>query len=131
MATMANITIKKHNGTTDIVWTGLQRSAGDKSPAVWRSDTVSTIPANRPVAKVTSRDNAKGTTRIVEAEIEYPILATINGVETVIGKQPLKVFAPVLQGVDSAQVQEGVSQAINLLASTLFRAQFLEGFAAN
>lgn len=131
MPSLANITIKKHNGTTDIIWTGLQRSAGDKSPAVYRSDTVSTIPANRPKAEVTSRDNAKGTTRIMEVNINFPVLATINGVETIVADQPMKLFVPVLQGVDSAQVNEAVSQGLNLISSAHIRAQILEGYAAN
>lgn len=39
MPTMANITVKKFDGTTDIVFDALSGSGGDGSPAVWRQDT--------------------------------------------------------------------------------------------
>lgn len=131
MPNMANITVKKFDGATDIVWTGIQRSSGDKSPAVWRSDTVSTIPANRPRAEMTSRSNAKGTTRIMEFGVEYPIVASVNGVETVLGRQPIKVFIPVIQDLDATQVREAVAQGLNLASSVIVRAAFQEGYAPN
>lgn len=131
MPTMANITVKKFDGTTDIIWTAVQRSSGDKSPAIWRSDTVSTIPANRPRAEMTSRSNAKGNTRIMELDVEYPVLATVSGVETVLGRQPVKVFIPVIQDLDATQVREAVAQAINLAGSVLIKAAFQEGYSPN
>lgn len=131
MPTMANITVKKFDGVTDIVWTNVQRSSGDKSPAIWRSDTVSTIPSNRPRAEMTSRSNAKGNTRIMELDVEYPILATVGGVETVLGRQPVKIFIPVIQDLDATQVREAVAQAINLAGSTLVKAAFQEGYSPN
>lgn len=131
MPTMANITVKKFDGTTDIIWTGVQRSSGDKSPAIWRSDTVSTIPANRPLAEMTSRSNGKGNTRIMELDVSYPILATVGGVETVLGRQPVKVFIPVIQDLDATQVREAVAQGLNLAVATLMRAAFQEGYAPN
>lgn len=39
MPTMANLTVKKYDGVTDIVYDALSASGGDGSPAVWRQDT--------------------------------------------------------------------------------------------
>lgn len=39
MPSMASITVKKFDGTTDIVYDALSASGGDSSPAVWRQDT--------------------------------------------------------------------------------------------
>ena len=42
MPSMASITVKKYDGTTDIVFDALSASGGDNSPAVWRQDTGAT-----------------------------------------------------------------------------------------
>lgn len=45
MPNMANITVKKADGTTDVVYTALTPSAGDKTSARW-SLTASSTKAN-------------------------------------------------------------------------------------
>jgi len=47
MPSMANITVKKNDGTTDATYTALTPSAGDKVSAQWRNNSQSTIAANR------------------------------------------------------------------------------------
>lgn len=42
MPQIANITVKKNNGTTDIVFDALSGSGSDSAPAVWRQDTGNT-----------------------------------------------------------------------------------------
>lgn len=131
MATLANITVKKANGTTDVVWTGLRRAGqGSKAPAVWRSDTVSSIPGNRPTFKLSDRPNKDGSTSVMEYQYDYPILATVNGVETVVNHQRASGVIPVLQVADITQVNEAVNQFLNLMASALIRACVVEGSAA-
>jgi hypothetical protein len=44
MPTMASITVKKADGTTDIVYDALAASGGDNSPAAWRQDTGAVAP---------------------------------------------------------------------------------------
>lgn len=132
MPNLANITIKKANGTTDIVWTGLRRSGqGPKAPAVWRSDTVSAIPGNRPTFKLSDRPNKDGSTSVMEYQYDYPILATVNGVEVVVSHQRASGVIPVLQVADVTQVNEAVNQFLNLMASALVRACVVEGSSAN
>lgn len=43
MPTMANITVKKADGTTDIVFDAIAGSGGDTSAARWRQDTGNTV----------------------------------------------------------------------------------------
>lgn len=49
MPTMADITVKAANGTTDVVLKAKAPSFGDKSDAIWNIDASSTIRNHRPV----------------------------------------------------------------------------------
>lgn len=42
MPTLANITIKKADGTTDVVYTAIAGAAGDNTPAMFRNETIGT-----------------------------------------------------------------------------------------
>lgn len=48
MPTLSNITVKKNDGTTDVIYTGVAPSAGDKSPAVLRNNSLGSAAAFHP-----------------------------------------------------------------------------------
>jgi hypothetical protein len=53
MPALADITVKMADGTTNITYTGIVPSAGDKTPAVWRSNSVGGSIGQRPELRAT------------------------------------------------------------------------------
>lgn len=130
MPAMANITVKKNDGTTDVAYTAVAASGGDKSPAVWRNNTVGSAAAHRPQLKMTSQSNQDGTTRRMRYDFAYPELVTDeNNVTTVLNKFTFSVDVGVPQGMDETALNEGVSQGFNLVASTLSKDSSKAGYA--
>lgn len=132
MPSMANITIKKNDGTTDQVWTAQQPSAGDKSPAIWRNLSVGTAPAFNPELRLTAVPNKERTVRRLTPEIAWPQTALgSDGVYRVINTARYQNGAYVIpQGMPQADVNEFVSQATNLMASVLMKDCLKSGFSA-
>lgn len=131
MATMADITVKKADGTTNIVWTALTPSAGDSVPAQWRSETVSTQVNGKPTASLMSRYNKERSVRRVETQLRYPQSYTdsTTGLIAIVNTVPVTISAAIPTGVPDTVVAEAVAQAANLFASTLFQTSFKSGFA--
>ncbi|UUW21348.1 MAG: hypothetical protein [Sanya fiers-like virus 31] len=130
MPSLANITVKKNDGTTDIVYTGIAASAGDGSPAVWRCTTIGSAAAQRPELRVTSRNNGSKTGRRVEGSYTYPETVTgTDGIVRVSERFNLTFSAIVPQGMTDTGVNEAVAQSLNLLASALIKSSVQSGFA--
>jgi len=130
MPNLANMTVKKNDGTTDIVWTGVVPSAGDKTPAVWKSQTVGTADSQRPELKLSSRDNGPATARRLDGTFTYPTLATgSDGKVNVVDRMIINISAVKPKAMIDADVNEAVSQAMNLFGSTLIKDSFKQGYA--
>lgn len=130
MPNMAAITVKKNDGTTDQVWTNVQASGGDKSPAIWRNTSAGTAAAFHPEMRMTSRPNGDGTIRRIEGSIDWKQSAT--GTDGIVRKVNVGLFSfnvVVPQGMPAAEVNEFASQATNLIASVLFKDCVKSGFA--
>lgn len=134
MPTMASITVKKNDGTTDIVFDQIAASGGDNSPAVWRQDTgaVAGLPVGlRPVIKMTSKSNGPRTARVVSVNAEFPY-AVQNTTTTLYSAQDRVVWnlsATLPQNIPAAQLNEAVTQALNVFASALSKSSFQAGYA--
>lgn len=128
---MAAITVKKNDGTTDQVWSNVQASGGDRSPAMWRNTSVGTAPAFNPVASMTSRPNADQTVRRLEIGMAWPqsVVGT-DGVTRKVNTMAFKGEFVVPQGMPDADRFEAASQFTNLLASVLFKDCTKVGFSA-
>lgn len=131
MPQMANIVVKAANGTTDVTFTGIQPSAGDKVPAVWRDNAASTVPNNRPTLAVSGQYNGPRTARRMKGQVKIPVLKTVNGQEVSEDAFVFEFNGVVLQKVADSVTQEAVHRACNLFASALFKQQLIEGFAAS
>lgn len=130
MPQIANITVKKNDGTTDIVYAGVVPSAGDRSPAIWRSP-VGAAPAFKPELRVRTTPNASNTVRRLEGEYAYPITAAAtDGKITVVDKPKMTLTVSCPQGVAQTELDEFVSQGLNLFSSTLVKSMAKEGYAA-
>lgn len=129
MPQVANITVKKNDGTTDITYSAVVPSAGDKSPAVFKSNTVGTTANARPEFRVVSSANRARTTRSVESTLVYPTTVTEGGVTAVVHRTLVNVRVTVPQGAPDSDIAEAVAQGVNLLGSTLMRDTFKSGYA--
>lgn len=131
---MASITVKKANGSTDIVFDAIAGSGGDTSPAVWRQDTGNTagLPVGmRSFLKVTSKWNGPKTARQVsfEAVFPYPILSTDTGNYSVRDRVVFTGVCTLPQGIPSSSLDEAAAQIPNLIASALFKSGLAAGYA--
>lgn len=132
MPSIANLTVKKNDGVTDITYSYVSPSAGDRSPAVWRSQSVGTALSHQPSLKVFSRDNGQGTGRRMDVNFQYPTLVTgSDGRVSVADRLPINITAVIPSGMATADVNEAVSQALNLAATALMKDQFKTGYAAS
>lgn len=131
MPSMGNITVKKADGTTDIVWTAAAPSAGDSVPAVWRSNTVSNVMGHRPKASLLVRDNAAKTGRVFQGAVMYPHTFTDSGSGkiTLLATTPIRFEGTLPAGVPLAELKEAIYQAGNLFVSALMRAALEEQYA--
>lgn len=130
MPNMANITVKKADGTTDVVYTAVAGSSGDKTPAIWRCQTVGQSPAEYPTLTLASRSNGANTARRVDFAYTWPTTSQDAGGNKVVnGRANLVGSFLVPQNQTTSVIQEQVYQALNLLASSLVKQAVAEGFA--
>lgn len=131
MPNMAAITVKKNDGTTDVVYTNVVASSGDKTPAVWRNNTVGTAASHRPEFSVSSQSNGPRTARRLLIKGTYPTLVTgSDGKTSVADRVIFDATVVVPQGMPDADVNEAASQMCNLMAATLTKDQIKAGYAA-
>lgn len=130
MPNMADISVKKADETTSITYSQVVASAGDRSPAVWKSLTVGTAPAHNPSLTSVSRWNEKKTARRVELTFNYPQTAVaVDGSVHVINILPVECSAVIPQGMPQTAIDEAVAQAMNLFASSLIKSVNKSGYS--
>jgi len=131
MPDMASITIKKSNGTTDIVYVKKSPSAGDKVAATWTADSESDIHVHRPAFSMTTRSNGNVVkpARKVYTMFRMPIVELIDGVPTIMAYVPISTEATLPTNVSAAKVKEAIYQNGNLMVHALVRSSFEEGYA--
>lgn len=128
MPAMANITVK-NVALADVTYVASTPSAGDKSAAVWRLNSASTIPGRRPQFTCLTRDNAAKTGRHMSSSYRFPVVVTENGVDRVAAVIPFNLEGVLPTNVPVSAVLEAFTQYGNLLCSALLRSVAEEGFA--
>lgn len=126
---MTNPTIKKADGTTDILWTNVVTSSGDRSPAIYRSNTVGANLSVRPELRIVSRDSGDNLTRRMTADFFYPEFAMVDGREQVLNKVVGGFTIALPKAMLVAATDEAVSQFINLLYNNSLKNAFKAGYA--
>lgn len=126
MPSMASLTVKKKDGTTDIVYDALAASGGDASPAYWRQDTGATagLPVGlRPAFKVMTKWNGPKTARQMSFEFIYPyaVQDTTTSLYTAKDRLVLTGVMTIPQALPATTMGEAVYQSINCLAHTLIK----------
>lgn len=122
MPQMADITIKKADGTTDVVYNAVSPSAGDSIPAIWRPNGVGASAYVRPVFTLASRFNGPRTARRVQINHNFPIVTQVGGVDTVSDRCIFEGSFLVPERAPDTSVDEFVEQTVNLVKSALVEA---------
>lgn len=131
MPTMANITVKAANGTTDVVYTAMAPSSGDGVAAVWRNEAAGAATAFKPSFSLVSKFNGNKTARRLNATYYMPQTATdsTTGLTRVVNSIPILFSIALPVEVPQTNVDEAVHQLTNLLSSTLVRDALKAGYA--
>lgn len=118
MANQANITVKKNDNTTDILYTAVQPSSGDGVQAVWKALTVGTAPAHQPELRVSARPQSQGR-REIRYTYVYPEISTnsTTGITSVIERVIGSCSIVTSTNSSSTIINEGTAQFLNLIAS--------------
>lgn len=135
MPAMANITVKKFDGTTDIVYDALSGSGGDGSPAVWRQDTgaVAGLPVGlRKILKLLTGWNGPKTARQAKFNFvaPYAVQDTTTTLWSAKDRVVIEGIASVPQGIPASEINEAVYQFCNLMAANLVKQSVSAGYAA-
>lgn len=136
MPAMANLTVKKDDGTTDITYDAQTGAGSDGSPAMWRQDTgaTATLPVGmRALFWLKSLWNGPKTARKLPFRFEYPyaIQDSTTTKWSVSDRLVIEGLAVVPQGIPSSVINEGVSQGCNLIAASLTKSSMKSGYAPN
>lgn len=129
MAAIANITIKKADNVTDVVYTALTGAPGDGAPAKWRNEDVTLPIGQRASMVVLTKANGKNDARQVQVRVKRPVVRTVNSVPTLIGSIPFEINATLGEQYTQAEIDEAVAQALNMAAVVAIRDSFKTGYA--
>lgn len=133
MPAMASITVKKADGTTDIVYDALSGGV-DGQPATWRQDTgaVATLPIGlRATAALKTLWNGVKTARKGHFNYSrpYAVQNTTTSLWSSTDALKIEVNVTMPQGMPNADLAEGIHQGLNLAASTLMKSSLVAGYS--
>lgn len=121
---------KKADGTTDVTYTSATPSAGDKSPAVWKNQSVGTVLSARPSFTMVIQDNGTRKARRARTTFIWPKTRTDTaGNVTVVGGASAESSHLIPQDMTLTEISEYVAQYAGLLNSALIRASLNDGYA--
>lgn len=131
MPQMADVTVKKSDGTTNSVYVAVTPSAGDKTPAVWRCTADSAIPAHRTEFRVVAGYNDKRSARKVETSGSAPYVSNdASGRPQIVGRVNFNGGAIYVdQSIPDSFVADKVAEYVNFCASTLLKSAYASGYA--
>jgi hypothetical protein len=129
---MADMTVKKADNTTDVIFNALAPSSGDTVPSVWRQEAMATQPNLKATVSLKAGWNGPRDARRVQMDFMYPYTSTdsTNGLTTVVARIPIQVTATVPQLIPDSVISEAVAQCGNLLDHALIQSCFKAGYAA-
>lgn len=131
MATASDITIKKADGTTSILWSVVAASGGDNAPAFWRSNTASGTLGQRPTFQISSRWNGPKDARRIDMQVVFPSVYTdtSSSLTQVRSKGILSVSAVLPMDMTDTDRTEFAAQAANLIDSAMATGTLSSGYA--
>lgn len=127
MANIANLSVKKTDGTTNVTFSAVAGAASDGVAATWVNTTSSSIRQNRASLSMKAKLNGTKTARRVDIQAVFPIVRIVSGAEVVVGRIPVDYSLPVPEWATDSEIAEAVDQSINLLSEATVRAQIKSG----
>lgn len=120
---MANITVKKYDGTTDIVYTASNAAGADGTVASWYAPALNGTVASRPTFESWARWNGPKTARRVEFKGSYPqaLTDTNTGLVVVRNQATMQASFLVPTQMQAVDLNEMAAQMTNLLVNILVR----------
>lgn len=130
MSSMANITVKKDDNATDIVYVAKQPSSGDGVPSRWRADSAGTADSFKPELTIAGHLNGSGTARWLNLKFTMPqvFTDTTTNLSAVNSKVQASLDMSFPVTCPDTVVNEAVSQLFNLINKTDLRTIFKERF---
>jgi len=131
MPTLSNITVKKYDGTTDVIYIPVSSASSDGVKAEYQNQTGFTVPATRPLFSISTRGNSAGTSRRVSANFIWPLFYTdpVTGKLTRSGGIPGSFTMVVPQDVDPLITREAHQQFAHLCAAAAMKDVMDTGYA--
>lgn len=131
MPSASSLTVKKNDGTTDVTYTLLAASGGDKSPAVWRQTSADGTGGQQPSLQISSRNNGDLTARRVDMTYVYPSVYTdsSSGLTKVRSKVVASVSVAIPLDILTADANEAAAQLAHLMNSSLLVSVLQGGYA--
>lgn len=124
-----NITVKKADGTTDVVYTNVTGATG-RDAAVYRNNTVGTTPAEKPEFSISNTTNGPKTAIRMPFSFAWPtVTEDAGGNKSISGRASLSGSLLIPSNMPDADIAELVAQSTNLLVSAAIRASFNAGIA--
>lgn len=121
MPALGNITVKKYDGTTDIVYTGVSPQGGSDQPSRWASQSVGSAQAHQPDLRVMVKD--RGNTVEFRGTYAYPELQTntTTSKTSVLRKLGGSVSLSYDRAMNQTDLNEAVHQFFNLCAAAAIK----------
>lgn len=133
MPTMANVTVKKNDGTTDQLYTAVRGSQGPSVPAILRNMSPGTALAHKPEVWISSRNLGSSGKTVQEVKVtgKWPQIATntTTGVTSVVDTARMKATFELPMSMATVDRDEFASQMTNILAAALLKSSIKEGDA--
>jgi len=132
MTAVANVTVKKYDGTTDVIYSAQQGARGD-SPAQWYAPALGATNSTRPEARAVNKrvPGRPNMTKIVGTFMyPYSVVNTTTGITTVEKRLVGRIEVPFDSDIPATVQQEFAHQFCNWIASSHAKLQFVEGQAA-
>lgn len=129
MPTLADITIKKADGSTNLTYNGISSGAADGTDALWRAESIGTVAGNRPTLTIRAKSSKDKSARLLDWSFNYPETVTdsTTGIVRIINRPWGKGTFCQLVGASDQTNKEAAAQMANLLGSALVQAIFSSG----
>lgn len=130
MSAIVNLTVKKNDNVTDVVYTAQTGASGD-TPALYYAPALGATGATRPELRMTSKKvgGKLGKQRVVGTFMyPYSVVNSTTGITSIENRIMGRIEMAPDFNVPQATIDEAVSQFANLIVAA--KVQFKEGSAA-
>lgn len=133
MAIFANLTVKKFDGTTDVVYTAVSPAAGEGSPAIFKNQTIGASFSQQPEYRFSGKGRLKKGVpfRVTNSSYKWPRAITNPTTGEISVSDGVNVFVTVEvnQNMTPTEINEAVYQACNLTAAAAVKAAHRDGYS--